>query len=100
MFNSVIIVTVVLAAEGHPQFSKCLRNKWPMHPHQNMRKDLNNDVTYFTAIDMMFFQAVEKPVFLKLMRMAVPLYEVPSRKLFSKKLIPKVQVEVRAHVQK
>lgn len=65
MFNSVIIVTVVLAAEGHPQFSKCLRNKWPMHPHQNMRKDLNNDVTYFTAIDMMFFQAVEKPVFLK-----------------------------------
>ncbi len=49
---------------------------------------------------LMPFQVVEKPGFFKLMKIAAPLYKVPSRKLFSKNEIPKMYTEVRAHVQK
>lgn len=49
---------------------------------------------------MMPFQVVEKPGFLKIMKVAAPLYKVPSRKFFSKNEIPKMYTEVRAQGQK
>lgn len=50
--------------------------------------------------DMMPFQIVERPGFLKLMNVAVPHYKVPSRTFFSKTEIPKLYNKVRADVGK
>jgi len=49
-----------------------------------MAKDLTAALSYFIAKDMMPFQIVERPGFLRLMKVAVPHYKVPSRNFFTK----------------
>lgn len=49
---------------------------------------------------MMPFRVVERPGFLKLMKKAAPLYKVPSRKYFSKTVIPQMYNEVKADITK
>ncbi|XP_056092489.1 E3 SUMO-protein ligase ZBED1-like [Rhinichthys klamathensis goyatoka] len=46
------------------------------------------------------FQIVERPGFLRLMKVAVPHYKVPSRKYFSKTEIPNLYNQVKADVLK
>ncbi|CDQ63951.1 unnamed protein product [Oncorhynchus mykiss] len=53
-----------------------------MHTHQKML-DLTAALSYYIAKDMMPFQIVERPGFLRLMKVAVPHYKVPSQTLFS-----------------
>jgi hypothetical protein len=47
---------------------------------------------------MMPFQIVERPGFLRLMKVAVPHDNVPSRTLFSKTEIPNLYNQVKADV--
>ncbi|KAK0144340.1 Zinc finger BED domain-containing protein 1 [Merluccius polli] len=63
-------------------------------------QDLTAAISYCIAKDMMPFQMVERPGFLRVMNVAVPHYKVPSRNFFSKTEIPKMYNAVKADVRK
>ena len=68
-------------------------------PNSKNAKDLTAAITYYISKDMLPFRTVERPGFLKLMKVAVPHYRVPSRTFFSKSEIPKLYNQVRADVE-
>ena len=80
---------------GPAHISKHLRNKSPRN-QSKQAKELNNAMAYF----IMPFEAAVKPDFLKLIKTAVALYKVWSRKFLSKTEIPKMYMKIRANVQK
>jgi hypothetical protein len=49
-----------------------------MYPHQKNTQDLTAALSYHIAKDMMPFQTVERPGFLRLMKVAVPHYKVSA----------------------
>jgi hypothetical protein len=57
-------------------------------------------LSYNIAKDMMPFQIVESPGFLRLMKVAMPHYKVPSQTLFFKTEIPYLYNQVKADVGK
>ena len=69
-------------------------------PTSKKAQDLNKALGYWIARDMMAFQVVERPGFVRLMKVAVPHYKVPSRNFFSKTEIPHLYNKVRADVEK
>lgn len=69
-------------------------------PTSKNAQDLTAALSYYIAKDMMPFQIVERPGFLRLMKVAVPHYKVPSPTLFYKTEIPNLYNQVKADVGK
>lgn len=71
-----------------------------MYPNKKNALDLAVALSYYIAKDMMPFQIVERPGFLRLMNFAMPHYKVPSRTFFSKTEIPNLYNQVKTDVGK
>nr|XP_054589246.1 E3 SUMO-protein ligase ZBED1-like [Nothobranchius furzeri] len=69
-------------------------------PASQKAQELTAAITYLIAKDMMPFRTVERPGFLRMMKVAVPHYKVPTRNYFSKTEIPKMYNAVKADVKK
>lgn len=68
-------------------------------PGSKNAEELTAAIAYSLAKDMMPFQMVERPGFLKIMKTAVPHYKVPTRNYFSKTAIPNMYNTVKADVK-
>nr|XP_054591712.1 E3 SUMO-protein ligase ZBED1-like [Nothobranchius furzeri] len=69
-------------------------------PASQKAQELTAAIAYLIAKDMMPFRIVERPGFLRMMKVAVPHYKVPTRNYFSKTEIPKMYNAVKADVKK
>ncbi|XP_038860759.1 E3 SUMO-protein ligase ZBED1-like [Salvelinus namaycush] len=69
-------------------------------PTSKNAQGLTAALSYYIAKDMMPFQIVEKPGFLRLMKVAVTHYKVPSQTLLSKTEIKDLNNQVKADVGK
>lgn len=83
-----------------PTLKETLQKQASYAPTSKNAKDLNGAVAYFISKEMMPFQIVEKPGFLKMMKTAAPLYKVPTRQFFSRTEVPRLYNEVKADVTK
>lgn len=69
-------------------------------PASKNAQELTAAIAYCIAKDMQPFRMVERPGFLRIMKVAVPHYKVPTSNYFSKIEIPKMYNAVRADVTK
>jgi len=63
-------------------------------------KEITESVTHYMAKEIIPVYTVEKPGFRKMMKKLDPRYELPSRKYFSKTVIPSLYSETRDRVTK
>ena len=73
-----------LLRQWHRHFQQAFQRQVAYAPTSNNAKDLTAAISCFISKDMMPFQVVEMPGFLRMMKVAVPHYKVPSRTFFSK----------------
>ena len=69
-------------------------------PASKNAQDLTAAIAYCMPKYMIPFRMVERPGFLRMMKVAVPLYKVHSLNCFSKTEIPKLYNTVKADVKK